>query len=166
MKNIIFKIFKYILVKLGRRLLQLLCQGLLPRGLQQLQRWWYSKSNYSLKLSLPMVKLFLESIVMLIGGRTTNNRKNMKPWFLSLNPTLVPLPACLTGSKTNIDRIRRHHAPLIIGQGIMLAKFYRCNVMQGNLITTCNLAFLSDGKPLMCGGAANNRECHSYEGPF
>ena len=110
--------------------------------------------------------IFLESIVMLIGGRTAGNRRNFKPWFFSLNPTLVPLPACLTGSKTNIDRIRRHHAPLIIGQGIMLAKFYRWNVMQGNLITTCNLVFLSDGKPLMCGGAANNRECHSYEGPF
>jgi len=60
----------------------------------------------------------------------------MKPWFLSLNPTLVPLPACLTGSKTNIDNLARHRAPLIIGQ---------------------------DGRPLMCGGAANNRECHSYE---
>ena len=69
-----------------------------------------------------MVKHFLESIVMLIGGRTTNNRKNKKPVFLSLNPTLVPLPACLTGSKSNIDNLARHRAPLIIGQGIMRAK--------------------------------------------
>ena len=71
-----------------------------------------------------MVKLFLESIVMLIGGRTTNNKKNKKPVFLSLNPTLVPLPACLTGSKSNIDNLARHRAPLIIGQGIMRAKLW------------------------------------------
>ena len=83
---------------------------------------------------------FLESIVMLVGGRTTGNRKNFKPWFFSLNPALVPLPSCLTGSKSNIDSFHRHRAPLIIGQGIMLSKSYRCMVMQGGgLMTTCNL---------------------------
>ena len=62
--------------------------------------------------------LFTEAIVMLVAGRTTGNAKNFRPWFFSLNPDLVPLPACLTGSKSNIDSFHRHRSPLILGQGM------------------------------------------------
>ena len=59
---------------------------------------------------------------MLIGGRTTGNSKNFRPWFFSLNPTMAPLPTCLTGNKNNIDNIHRHRAPVILGHGMWAGK--------------------------------------------
>ena len=59
-----------------------------------------------------------ETMVMLVGGRTTGNQKNFRPWFFSLNSNMAPLPTCLTGSKNDIDSFHRHRAPLIYGQGM------------------------------------------------
>ena len=61
---------------------------------------------------------------MLVAGRTTGHVKNFRPYFFSLNPDLVPLPACLMGSKSDIDRFHRHRSPLILGQGMWGATFH------------------------------------------
>ena len=59
-----------------------------------------------------------ETMIMLVAGHTTGNKKNLRPWFLSLNTNMAPLPACLTGSKNNIDNFQRVRAPLIYGHGM------------------------------------------------
>ena len=60
---------------------------------------------------------------MVVGGQTTGNGKNRKPWFFSLNPDVAPLPACLSGNKNNIDNLLRSRPALILGQGMWAGKF-------------------------------------------
>ena len=98
---------------------------------------------------------------MLIGGRSTGHSKNFRPWFFSLNPDMVPLPTCLTGNKNKIDNIHRHRSPLIYGHGMWAGKIKWMYLMG---CMSCWFTPLSDGKPLMCGGAIESKECHSYEG--
>ena len=88
----------------------------------------FSPSLYNFHISEPF-SFFTEAIVMLVAGRTTGNAKNFRPYFFSLNPDLVPLPACLMGSKNDIDSFHRHRSPLILGQGMRGTTFHvkACN---------------------------------------
>ena len=72
------------------------------------------------EVSLLRSNFFTETFIMLVGGQTTKQKQpNRKPWFFSLNPTVAPLPACLTGNKNNVDNKLRNRPALILGHGIV-----------------------------------------------
>ena len=71
--------------------------------------------------------LFSETHIMVIGGRLDNSCSgaqgtcnfNNEPMFFSLNPTLAPLPSCLSGNKTRVDCEERVDPALIMTHGML-----------------------------------------------
>ena len=112
---------------------------------------------------------------MLVGGKDGSTGDWVKnTMFLSLNPSLGPLPSCLGGTKNDWDAASSRKKPALImrdgelkNQVLFKKKCRFLSIIRGQLAQADFHSHepldFPDGKPLVCAGVNNNKECHSYE---